>query len=173
MLGNSTMIETDRLRLRPLQHSDHEAMVRTFMSFQDPCNVDECSGYVRWHIQNYIDHYSTHGYSMLAIVLKSNNSVIGDCGLEYYADIDGRPEVEIAYEIEKKHWNNGYVTEAASAVLEHAFTTLGLERIASFIDEGPSASRRVLEKIGLTLEKKIMKEDVPQLLYSLNKTTNA
>lgn len=48
-----------------------------------------------------------------------------------------------------QHWNQGYATEGAKAVLDYAFTTLGLEKVVSFTVENNLASRRVMEKIGL------------------------
>ncbi len=59
---------------------------------------------------------------------------------------------ELGYWIGKDFWGAGYATEAARAVLEHAFAALGLQRIqAHFMTINP-ASGRVLEKIGMRRE---------------------
>lgn len=60
---------------------------------------------------------------------------------------------ELGYSIARRHWNQGYVSEAATAVLAAAFTTLPeLQRIRAFADARNRASQRVMEKIGMTKE---------------------
>lgn len=60
---------------------------------------------------------------------------------------------ELGYSIARTHWNQGYVSEAARAVVDAAFTTLSdLNRIRAFADARNAASQRVMEKIGMTKE---------------------
>ena len=59
------------------------------------------------------------------------------------------PIVEIGWRLSSKHWGEGYATEAAKAVLHHAFTVLKLDEIFSFTVVANVKSRRVMEKIGL------------------------
>ena len=51
----------------------------------------------------------------------------------------------------KKYWNCGYVSEAATAVLEFAKTQLHLQRVTAQCDWRNIASARVMEKIGMQL----------------------
>jgi RimJ/RimL family protein N-acetyltransferase len=46
------------------------------------------------------------------------------------------------------HWGHGYATEAARAVIDHAFETLGHAQLVSGARVTNPASRRVLEKCG-------------------------
>lgn len=55
----------------------------------------------------------------------------------------------IGWRLARAHWGRGYATEAASATLTHAFEALGLPEIVAFTVLGNSASRRVMEKIGM------------------------
>ena len=64
-------------------------------------------------------------------------------------------EIEIAYGIARDHWGQGYATEAAQAVLDYAFDTIGLKRLVAVVDPENMASVKVLENIGMTLEKKL------------------
>jgi RimJ/RimL family protein N-acetyltransferase len=59
------------------------------------------------------------------------------------------PAVEVGWRLSSQHWNQGYATEGAKAVLDYAFTTLRLEEVVSFTVENNLTSRRVMEKIGL------------------------
>jgi RimJ/RimL family protein N-acetyltransferase len=59
------------------------------------------------------------------------------------------PCVEIGWRLDPEHWNCGYATEGARAVLEYGFVSLQLDEIVSFTAPGNLRSRRVMEKIGM------------------------
>jgi PPOX class probable F420-dependent enzyme len=59
--------------------------------------------------------------------------------------------VELAYRFGRASWGRGYATEAAGACLRYGFERLGLERIIAITAPDHLASRRVMEKNGLTL----------------------
>jgi RimJ/RimL family protein N-acetyltransferase len=74
----------------------------------------------------------------------ADRTLIGGCGIHVLSG--GEPE--LGYWIGVPHWGRGYATEAARAVLDHAFATLGYERLTSRARVSNPASRRVLEKCG-------------------------
>ena len=169
-MGNT--IETERLYLRKLARADYEDMLRVFTSFRNPDGSLGLPEDVRGWLHHYIAHEQQRGYGMFAVLLKSNGRVVGDCGLEHYENIDGRSGIEIAYEFDKAYWRHGYATEAAIVVRDYAFTELGLNRIVAFILEDNVGSRRVAEKIGMTIEKVVLKDSQPFLRYALNRETD-
>lgn len=60
---------------------------------------------------------------------------------------------EVGYSIARTHWNHGYCTEAARAVIDAAFESWpGLNRVCAFADVENSASQRVMAKLGMTKE---------------------
>lgn len=60
---------------------------------------------------------------------------------------------ELGYSIARAHWGRGIGTEAAGAALDAAFETWPeLRRVRAFADARNTGSRRVLEKLGMTLE---------------------
>jgi len=61
------------------------------------------------------------------------------------------PEIEIGWRLRPEAWGRGIATEAASALLTHAFGTLGLERVSAVIHADNIASQRVATKIGMRL----------------------
>ena len=88
------------------------------------------------------------------------------------------PAIEIGWRLSSNHWNKGYATEGAKAVLRHAFTELNLDGVVSFTAVNNLASRRVMEKIGLKHNSKDdfdhpkLVEDCPlkrHVLYRLSK----
>jgi RimJ/RimL family protein N-acetyltransferase len=102
------------------------------------------------------DYYQKWGFGLWALVHKADRRVIGYCGLTLFDNVDGREEIEIGYRLTRPSWGQGLATEAARAVLEHAFGHLGLRRLIALIDSENHRSVRVAEKIGLRHEKDII-----------------
>ena len=101
-------------------------------------------------IQRFIVQQEKLDYSLYAVELKENHEMIGWVGLSQPAfDAHFTPATEIGWRLSSKHWNKGYATEAALAVLDYAFNTLELEEVVSFTSVNNTPSRRVMEKIGL------------------------
>jgi RimJ/RimL family protein N-acetyltransferase len=53
------------------------------------------------------------------------------------------------YLLKEKYWGRGLATEAARAVLRHAFCALGLAQVDGGASADNIASRRVMEKAGM------------------------
>ncbi|MBK6326205.1 MAG: GNAT family N-acetyltransferase [Chloroflexi bacterium] len=90
---------------------------------------------------------------------------MGRCGLLPWT-IDGQDEVEVAYTIAPSHWGQGLGAEAAQAILDYGFDTLGLTRLVCLIDEENVASIRVAGKMGMAFEKASRDEIGPFWLYT-------
>ncbi len=81
-----------------------------------------------------------------AVCLKSTNEFIGWCGIKYIQEND---EYDLGYRFFKKHWNNGYATESAKAVMEYGTNILKLKNIVGRAAIENKNSIKVLEKVGL------------------------
>ena len=144
-------LETPRLRLRLMQSSDLDDLLAIF---GDPKVMASFGGGIfsrkqmeGW-IQRNLEHQDLHGYGLFSVILKSEGLLIGDCGLEHM-DLDGDLATELGYDFRSDYWNQGFATEAATAVRDYAFNSLQLPRLISLIRVGNKASRRVSEKIGM------------------------
>ena len=62
------------------------------------------------------------------------------------------PTIEIGWRLAFDHWGQGFVTEAALAVMDYAFNELNLPEIVSFTVPENIASQRVMEKIGMVYD---------------------
>jgi RimJ/RimL family protein N-acetyltransferase len=62
-------------------------------------------------------------------------------------------EVEIFYGVTRRLWNRGIATEAAAAMLEYGFSRIGLRRIVGAVHPEHTASKRVLEKMGMSYDR--------------------
>ncbi|MBI5029230.1 MAG: GNAT family N-acetyltransferase [Chloroflexi bacterium] len=148
------IIETPRLLLRPMQANDLDDLL---LIFTDPNVMASFGGELlsheqmqRW-LQRNLDHQTQFGYGLFSVILKADGTLIGDCGLDVM-EIDGAQVAELGYDFRSDYWHRGYATEAAVAVRDYAFRTLGLSRLISLIRIGNIASRRVAEKVGMQLD---------------------
>jgi len=151
--GVRPLIDTKRLLLRPMQAADFDEL---FLIFTDP-NVMEAFDSPPFNRQQMdhwlkgnLDHQDKYGYGLFSVILKANESLIGDCGLEIM-EVDGVQVAELGYDFRSDYWHQGYATEAATAVRDYAFQVLNLPQLVSLIRVGNQASRRVAEKLGMQL----------------------
>lgn len=63
----------------------------------------------------------------------------------------GAPVVELDFRLVPDTWGVGFATEAAGAAVDHALSTLGASTVVATTMAVNTASRRVLERIGFTL----------------------
>ena len=144
--------ETDRLLVRqytlcdiePLFQVMSDCRVHTYTKDKDnPWNMQRTGKYVKFIIdQNFQTLDCFHG----AVIEKSTNHLIGLCGLNPY-----RPdEPEIEFKIGVSHWGKGYATELAKQIVRDAFATTNIKGIYGMAQPDNVASRRVLEKTGMT-----------------------
>jgi RimJ/RimL family protein N-acetyltransferase len=81
---------------------------------------------------------------MFLVCTRGDGAVLGGGGI---ANLDGeRPE--IGYWLGVPFWGKGYATEAARALIDHAFGDLGHRVLLGRARVSNPASRRVLEKCG-------------------------
>jgi RimJ/RimL family protein N-acetyltransferase len=59
---------------------------------------------------------------------------------------------EIGYGLARRHWGQGFMHEALTAVIDYAFGPLGLRRLEADTDPRNGASLRTLERLGFTRE---------------------
>lgn len=59
--------------------------------------------------------------------------------------------IDLGYRLRRSTWNQGYATEGSRALINMGFTSLGVQRVFAHTMTANAASRRVMEKCGLTL----------------------
>ncbi len=165
--GNKDQLETEHLVLRPMLETDLDALLRIFTdarvmaAFHHPPFTHEQMQ--RW-LQRNLDHQNQFGYGLFSVILKETGELIGDCGLEQMED---QGAAELGYDLRSDFWNRGYATEAARAVRDYAFHVLQLPQLISLIRVGNLASKRVAEKVGMTLAEHITRYDTRYWKYAL------
>lgn len=168
---SAPILETPHLLLRPMQATDIEGLLCIFtdpkvMAAFESAPFDEPQ-MARW-LQRNLDHQATHGYGLYSVILKTNGLLIGDCGLEMM-EVEGTPLAELGYDFRSDYWNQGFATEAATAVRDYAFDSLNVPQLISLIRIGNEASRRVAEKIGMQCISEFTRYDHRYWKYGLER----
>lgn len=86
----------------------------------------------------------------LVVELLETGRAIGAIRLSIYSKADRTGD--FGYTFNKDYWRQGIATEAARAIIETAFTTLGLHRIFATCDVRNAGSYGVMEKLGMRRE---------------------
>jgi RimJ/RimL family protein N-acetyltransferase len=159
-------LETERLTLRPLSPDDLDDVsellgdAEALALWGEPLDRE---GARSW-IERNLTRYETHGFGRCAMILRETGRFVGDCGL-IPTEVEGASEIELGWIVARRYWGLGLATEAAIAWRDLAFGELGLRRIVSMVSERNLASRRVAEKLGMTIEREAIWGDHPMLMY--------
>lgn len=165
----SVILETERLSLRrwtwddvaPTRAIYGDAEVTRFLRLTARTE-DEA----RVILKRRLDGYERYDFGLWAVEERATGQVVGSCGLIY---LDGGPEIEVGYHFARASWGKGYATEAAAACVQYAFERLHLEHLLAVVNPANAASRRVLEKIGMTYERTGWYYDNDLLVYSMRR----
>ena len=91
-----------------------------------------------------------HGFGLWALEIPGVAPFAGFVGLSVPGfTAPFTPCVEIGWRLAAAHWGRGYATEAARAVLAHAWDVVGLDEVVSFTTAGNDRSRAVMTRIGM------------------------
>lgn len=146
------VLRTERLLLRPWRDADlapyaalnaDPVVMRHFPSTLTREQSD-------LHVRSVRERAARGEPSLWAVEVVGGAEFIGFVGLavpSFRAPFT--PCVEVGWRLAKEHWGSGYAPEGARAAMAFGFEVLGLDEIVSFTSEGNSASRRVMEKLGM------------------------
>jgi ribosomal-protein-alanine N-acetyltransferase len=145
-------IRTDRLRLRPWKADDRapfaamnaDSLVMEF--FPGRLSAQESNA----QVDRFETLFAEHGFGPWVVEIPGVAPFVGFIGLlipRFEAHFT--PCVEIGWRLATDFWNRGYATEGARAVLDFAFSELGLEEVVAMTAVQNVRSRRVMEKLGM------------------------
>ena len=167
------VLETGRLRLRPLRGSDLDdyaalyadpEVLRYLGCGPEPWDRGRC-----WrHLAFQKGHWDLAGAGLWAVEHRETGEFLGVIG---FAAPEGWPGFELAWILTRRRWGHGYATEGARAALAHAFTTLEKDRVISLIHPDNAASIRVAERIGERLQGRIHHFGRDMLCYGVDRET--
>ncbi len=97
-----------------------------------------------------IENYEKYNVQYYPIFNLENDELIGCCGVRPYKNILN--VYEMGFHLRKKYWHQGYGFEAASAMIEYAFSILGAEELKAGHNPNNIASKKLLTKLGFEYE---------------------
>ena len=103
-----------------------------------------------------IAHWEEHGFGFFAVELRESGRFAGFVGVGYptfLPELAARPE--LGWRLAADAWGRGLATEAALAARDDAFARLGLPELISIVHPDNAASRRVAEKVGMSIERQV------------------
>jgi RimJ/RimL family protein N-acetyltransferase len=156
-MGHIAVLETGRLVLRGVRFEDAKRVAalvndrriaENTARIPHPYTVSDAKEWISAAISQ----------SATSYVITIAGEVIGACGLDmprpdppFFPTLPSRRlgrGAEIGYWIGVPFWGCGYATEAARALIDHAFGDLGCQVLTASARVSNPASRRVLEKCG-------------------------
>lgn len=143
-----------RVRLRWLTEADIPALFNIFSDpevarfWSSPPYKDlEAAAALLAEIRDYFRRGTLFQWG---VALRESDLVIGTCTL---ASLDTQNRrAEVGFALHRDHWKNGYMSEALTALLHHAFDDMKLHRIEADVDPRNVASIRALERFGFQRE---------------------
>ena len=151
-------LATERLVLRRFTEADVDNLfdldgdpeVMRFITGGKPTPRDEIRDEFLPRFLHYYERFA--GFGFWAAIEKSTGEFLG--WFEFRPpEGSGLDEVELGYRLKKSAWGKGYATEGSRALIRKGFTELGVRRVVAQTMVVNIASRRVMEKAGLTLER--------------------
>jgi RimJ/RimL family protein N-acetyltransferase len=147
-----TVLRTPRLILRRWRPSDRApfaamnadpAVMAHFPSLLTAAESDALADAIE-------AHHARHGFGLWALAIPGVTPFAGYVGLSVPTfEAPFTPCVEIGWRLAAAQWGHGYATEAARAVLVHAWHVVGLDEVVSFTTAGNARSRAVMERLGM------------------------
>ncbi len=113
-----------------------------------------------------VNHWEKHGFGYWLLRLRENGNFVGRGGLRT-TTIDGADDIELAYALLPKFWNQGLTTEFAKAALVVAFEQLDVPHVLGYTLATNRASQRVMEKCGFRYEKEVEHANLPHVFYRI------
>lgn len=168
------ILETPRLYLRKMQQDDQQELC-TFLQDIEVMYAWEAA-FSEQEVTNWLNEnlmrYQRDGYSYWAVIEKATGKLVGVTGL-IAEQVEQEQHLGIGYIYKKSAWGNGYATEAASACIDHAFHILNAAEVTAQIRPENIASRKVAEKLGMSVKAEFVKyyqgKAMPHLLYHCTK----
>jgi [ribosomal protein S5]-alanine N-acetyltransferase len=150
------ILETEHLFFRPLTLDDLDELTVLYADAEvmhflgGPRSRDD----VKRILNRYISEYQMYGHSFFATLLKSDGRFVGQCGL-LRQEVEGQPEIELAYVLSKPYWQHGLAVEGIQALKEYGLQQLGFERVISLIPPENHVSIHLAEKVGMHYERDV------------------
>jgi ribosomal-protein-alanine N-acetyltransferase len=121
-----------------------------------------------------IRNYQVKEYEWFAVTRKEDAAFLGACwlapmGAKWCEALKIDPPIELGYRYVRRHWGQGYATEAGQRMLRRGFEELDLSEIASIVRPDNVASDRVLNKLSMQYRRSAVRDGITAKYYTLSR----
>lgn len=151
------VLETERLFLRGFRIADAPFILAllnepSFLRYIGDKKVRTVQDAEQYILNGPVASYERRGFGLCLVELKETHTPIGMCGLLKREEL---PDPDIGFAFLPDFWNKGFAFEAAAAVMKDARERLKLARILAITNQDNEASIKLLQKLGLQIERVI------------------
>lgn len=151
-------VVTRRLSVRRLNRGDLDELVAVFAN-ADVWKFEYGRGLKRIETESFLTRqlklWSDYGFGGCAVREIERAALVGVVGLAVPTVLQERlPAVTVGWRFSPDFWGKGYATEAATAVLDQAFTTMALDRVGCVTTAVNLRSVALAERLGMSFVSK-------------------
>lgn len=151
------IVETSRLILRHIAIQDatfilallNDSSFLQYVGDKQVRNIESAQNYI---LEGPVASYQIYGYGLYLVELIETREPIGICGVIKRDFLD---HAELGFALMPGYRGNGYAFESALATVDFARDKLRLTQIIAITDPGNVNSIKLLEKLGMTFDKRL------------------
>ncbi len=153
-------LNTERLELRSIQQSDSAFLIQLWTNekVREHLGGPLTEQKANQRVTEYIDKKC-----YFIVIEQTSKNLIGLVSLDTYRT----GEIEVSYQFLPKFWGKGFGREAITEVLNWGFKNIAVDHIVAVTQASNIQSRRVLEKLGMTIRSTFEEFNETQFKYSI------
>ena len=163
-------IETTRLELRPLTTGDVDDIHRLWIQPDVRKYLWDDEVIPRVRAASVVEEssalFQASGFGVWGMFPRGEETLIGYCGYWFFHD---PPQLQLLYGVAPTEWGKGLATEAARALIRYGFEELSFDRIIASADAPNLASLRVMEKAGMSFDKRVFINGLDTVYYTISR----
>jgi [ribosomal protein S5]-alanine N-acetyltransferase len=167
---NQPRIETTRLELRPLTADDVDDIHRLWIHPEVRKYLWDDEVISREHAASVVEEstalFQGRGFGVWGMFARGAETLVGYCGYWFFHD---PPQLQLLYGVAPTDWGKGLATEAARAMIRYGFEGLSFDRIIASADAPNPASLRVMEKAGMSFDKRVFINGLDTVYYMVSR----
>ncbi len=148
--SSAPILTSNRTILRPFAFDDRNELLQLFQDSDvrrfllDDSLVTDL--WVANETAESTERFSVSGAGLWTVRFSEQGPIIGFVGFREFFE---PPQLQLLYGLLPAYWGQGLATEVAAAICDHAFQCLKFQTIRAAIDSPNTASRRVIERLGM------------------------
>ena len=162
------ILETQRLILKPVDTGDAEFIfelynVSTFLKYIGDRNLHTVERAEQYIVEKFLPSIKKNGFGNYVCIEKESQKKVGSVGVFKRDNLDVH---DIGFSFLDNYQGKGYGYEAASRLIKSAKSDHNFTKIAAIVLENNTASRALIEKLGLLyLKDIILTGETEELMY--------